>query len=502
MNTILDTIKKWSIQTPNALCFDDVEDKLSYAELEKKSEILASYLQEHYPKREGIVVYGGHTSEVLISMIACTKSGHAYIPVDQHTPDDRLNLIVEESQAIAIISLSPWPLASTVIDLEQFTKITTQAIEPVALSPVVGDEIYYTIFTSGTTGKPKGVQISFNNLKSYTDWMVSDFNLKTGQRFLCQAPFSFDLSVMDLYPALLTGGALIPLHKPEVDHFPTLFKRLPELDLNVWVSTPSMVEICLLSPDFSQEKLPNLINFQFCGEELPRPVALKLMERFPDADIFNTYGPTEATVAVTSVKLTEKLLEEVDRLPLGKVKSDTRLLIMSEEGKVLPDGEIGEIIIIGPPVSQGYFNNEEKTKEAFFTYEGEQAYRTGDAGLLKNGLLFYKGRLDFQVKWHGFRIELGDIDHHLLALEAVRSACVVPKYNKLHKVQQLIAFVVVNDQFKDTDEKELAKELKQQLAQKVMEYMVPQKIDIVESLPLSVNGKVDRKALIGQVNNT
>ena len=228
-------------------------------------------------------------------------------------------------------------------------------------------------------------------------------------------------------------------------------------------------------------------------------MAQKLIERFPKATIFNTYGPTEATVAITSVEITQEVLDQNERLPLGRVKSDTELLILSDEGEKLSEGEIGEVIIIGPGVSRGYFNQAEKTKEAFFLYDGKPAYKTGDAGLIQNGLLYYKGRLDFQIKWHGYRMELGDIDHHMMTIDSVRNACVVPKYNKNHKVQQLIAYVVLND-VGEIDQKSKSNEIKTELQKSVMDYMIPQRFVFVESLPLTPNGKVDRKRLIGEVN--
>lgn len=500
-NLILEKIKKWSEETPESYFFDDGLNQLTYRELEDGSNALASYLEKNYPNKNNILVYGGQDGRMIISFLACIKAGHCYVPVDIHTPDERVQMILEESNATCAISLGAWPLdEKDVITEEVFETVIASKEMPSLNQVVLGNENFYMIFTSGTTGKPKGVQISYNNLVSFCDWMLSDFSLETGQRFLCQAPFSFDLSVMDLYPALLTGGTLVALSKDEVDNFPKLFARLPEMDLNVWVSTPSLVEICLLSPDFNNETLPNLVNFQFCGEELPHAVAKKLMDRFPKALIFNTYGPTEATVAITSVLITEEVLESNDRLPLGKVKGDTQLVILDDNGNDLPEGEIGEILIVGPGVSAGYFEQEEKTKEAFITYNGLPAYKTGDAGLIKDEHLFYKGRLDFQIKWHGYRMELGDIDHHMMEIDMVRNACVVPKYNKNHKVQQLIAYVVLEDN-QDIDQKVKSNEIKEALQKSVMEYMIPQRFVFVENLPLTPNGKVNRKQLIEEVNS-
>lgn len=499
-NKIVETIKIWSEKKPDNIFFDEGENSLTYLELENMSNSLAFYLQENEESDKSIIVYGGQNSRMVISFLACTKSGHGYIPVDGYTPVDRVKMILQESEAACIIAIDDWPLDDgNVINLNQFEEITSKSIVPSLKNIITENDVYYTIFTSGTTGKPKGVQITYSNLESFCDWMLEDFELKTEQRFLCQAPFSFDLSVMDLYPALLTGGTLVPMEKKMVESFPLLFNSIPKMNLNVWVSTPSLIEICLLNPEFTGSKLPSLENFQFCGEELPHNVAQKLIERFPNASVFNTYGPTETTVAITIVKITQEILNNNDRLPLGKVKADTELVVLDDDGKRLPDGEIGEIIIVGPGVSIGYFNNPEKTKDAFFLYEGKPAYKTGDAGMIKDDLLYYKGRLDFQIKWHGYRIELGDIDHHLMMLNKVKNACVVPKYNKNHKVQQLVGYMVYEES-NSFNEKDVSKLLKDELSQKVMDYMVPQRFVFVEALPLTPNGKVDRKGLINEVN--
>lgn len=499
-NKIIERIQAIASTEPDRIAYDNGHEVLTYLELDRYSDAIASHLKGIYPNKSGIVVYGGQEKEMIISFLSCTKAGHYYIPVDSHTPKERVQMIVEESQAAGVISIAEWPFTSKeMIDLKLLRSIMLEEQPKLSDCYVTGDDVYYTIFTSGTTGKPKGVQITYNNLISFTDWMLSDFELKEGQRFLSQAPFSFDLSVMDLYPALLSKGTLVPMEKETVDNFSLLFKALPDMTLNVWVSTPSLVEICLLNPEFSSEYLPTLENFQFCGEELPRLVAMKLLERFPKAAIYNTYGPTEATVAITNVKITKDILDTYDRLPLGKVKSDTALVIKTDEEQEASDEPVGEIIIVGPGVSIGYYNNPEKTQEAFTTIDGKPAYKTGDAGLVKDGYLFYKGRLDFQIKWHGYRIELGDIDHHLSMIPGVRNACVVPKYNKYHKVQQLIAYVVWEQE--EMTAQDLSKKLKAELTKSVMDYMVPQRFKFVETLPLSANGKVDRKALISEVNS-
>ena len=239
-NMIINKIREWSELTPKASFFDEGQSSLTYKDLEDYSNSLAAYLEENYPDKGNILVFGGQDSRMVISFLAATKAGHGYVPVDAHTPKERVQMIFEESEALCVIAIDEWPIElGEVIKEEQFTSIIKEMNKPSLSHVVSGDDNYYTIFTSGTTGKPKGVQISYNNLVSFCEWMLSDFKLTTGQRFLCQAPFSFDLSVMDLYPALLSGGTLVPLSKDEVDNFPKLFARLPEMDLNDWVSTPS-----------------------------------------------------------------------------------------------------------------------------------------------------------------------------------------------------------------------------------------------------------------------
>ncbi|HDO7760547.1 TPA: AMP-binding protein, partial [Enterococcus faecalis] len=217
------------------------------------------------------------------------------------------------------------------------------------------------------------------------------------------------------------------------------------------------------------------------------------------AHIYNTYGPTEATVAISAIEITQEVLKSVQRLPIGYVKEDTQIYIMEGMSK-LPAGEIGEIVIAGPSVSKGYLNNPAKTAEAFFQLDGVPAYRTGDAGKLVDNLLQYEGRLDFQIKLHGYRIELEEVDHHLTNVSYVKQAVVVPKYQG-NKVQQLIAYVVPQAHEFSSDF-QLTKAIKQELATLTMDYMIPQKFVYVEQLPLTSNGKIDRKGLMNEVNAT
>lgn len=500
---IIETIDRWGMKEPSRPVYIETNRTYTYGELKKDSDAIAAYLQQNIERSRPVVVYGELEYEMVACFLGASKAGHAYIPIEAHTPKERVEMILDVADPAVIFSVKNWPELETsaeIISLEQLHDIyaKTWTLES-ELEPVVASETYYIIFTSGTTGIPKGVQISHTNLLSFVNWELTDFGITEGMRFLSQAPYSFDLSVMDLYPALTSGGSLTPMRKEVINDFKQLFTVLPTLEIEVWVSTPSFMDICLMEPTFDGKHVSSLKIFLFCGEELPKATAQKLLERFPKAHIFNTYGPTEATVAISGVEITQELLNEYNRVPIGHVKEDTIVHIMNGE-KEVSAGEVGEIVIAGPSVSKGYLHNPEKTADAFFEYKGQSAYRTGDAGKLQEGMLIYDGRIDFQVKLHGYRIELEDIDHHLASVSYVKQAAVVAKYHN-HKVQQLVAFVVAHPHEFEKEFK-LTKAIKAELSLSVMDYMIPQKFIYVEQLPLTANGKIDRKGLTNEVNAT
>jgi D-alanine--poly(phosphoribitol) ligase subunit 1 len=248
-----------------------------------------------------------------------------------------------------------------------------------------------------------------------------------------------------------------------------------------------------MDPSFKEDLLPELTCFLFCGEILPVQIASQLLKRFPKAKVFNTYGPTEATVAITSVEITEECINRYQSLPVGTPKSDTKLLLLDENGTEVPEGEKGEIIIVGPSVSKGYLGEPKLTEKAFFVHDGEMAYRTGDAGYLENNLLFYKGRMDFQIKLHGFRMELEEIEHHIAESQYVKSAVVVPVYQN-DKIEYLTA-AIVPAQHDFEKEYQLTSAIKKELGEKLPAYMIPRKFTYQEDLPMTPNGKIDRKLI-------
>ena len=510
INDMIETIEYFAQSQPDFPAYNVLGEVHTYHDLKVDSDSLAAKIDSlALPEKSPVVVFGGQEYDILATFVALTKSGHAYIPIDSHSALERVTAIVEVAQPSLIIAINDFPLKDVNIPIFDLAAVQTAfaAKHPYEIvHPVKGDDNYYIIFTSGTTGKPKGVQISHDNLLSFTNWMITDKEFATPARpqMLAQPPYSFDLSVMYWAPTLALGGTLFAVPSAITQDFKQLFETILNLPIAIWTSTPSFADMAMLSEDFNAEKMPGITHFYFDGEELTVKTAQKLRDRFPNARIINAYGPTEATVALSAVAITDDMLANMKRLPIGYTKADSPTFVIDEDGNKLPNGEQGEIIISGPAVSKGYMNNPEKTAEAFFEFEGLPAYHTGDVGTMTDeGLLLYGGRMDFQIKFNGFRIELEDVSQNLNKSQYVDSAVAVPRYNKDHKVQNLLAYVILKDGVKEQFEREIdiTKAIKEDLQDIMMSYMMPSKFLYRDSLPLTPNGKIDIKGLISEVNN-
>lgn len=510
INDMIETIEYFAQSQPDFPVYNVLGEVHTYHDLKVDSDSLAAKIDSlALPEKSPVVVFGGQEYDMLATFVALTKSGHAYIPIDSHSSLERVTAIVEVAQPSLIIAINDFPLKDVNIPILDLAAVQTAfaAKHPYEIThPVKGDDNYYIIFTSGTTGKPKGVQISHDNLLSFTNWMITDKEFATPARpqMLAQPPYSFDLSVMYWAPTLALGGTLFAVLSAITQDFKQLFETILNLPIAIWTSTPSFADMAMLSEDFNAEKMPGITHFYFDGEELTVKTAQKLRDRFPNARIINAYGPTEATVALSAVAITDDMLTNMKRLPIGYTKADSPTFVIDEDGNKLPNGEQGEIIISGPAVSKGYMNNPEKTAEAFFEFEGLPAYHTGDVGTMTDeGLLLYGGRMDFQIKFNGFRIELEDVSQNLNKSQYVDSAVAVPRYNKDHKVQNLLAYVILKDGVKEQFEREIdiTKAIKEDLQDIMMSYMMPSKFLYRDSLPLTPNGKIDIKGLISEVNN-
>ena len=478
---------------------------ITWSELGSYSDRIGTYIVQNFEDKTPVIVYGHKDPLMIASFIACSKSGRAYCPVDISVPEGRLQDIVKEVDPSLIIALEELPSIdcknAQILNKESLQDIATGgSVVDLSSSWIGPDDVYYIIFTSGSTGKPKGVQITRDCLDNFVRWgtTLCEHAKETGYVFINQAPYSFDLSVMDLYLSLSLGGIEFSLEKKLLESMSTLFTRLKVSDATVWVSTPSFVEMCLADPAFCQELLPNMRTFLFCGETLTNRTAERLLEAFPKAEVYNTYGPTESTVAVTGIKVTGDVSNSFAPLPVGTPKAGTTIRIVDEQGNDLPNGQKGEIVIVGDSVSVGYFNDEERTKKAFSTFDVDgqtyRSYRTGDEGYMQDDLLFYSGRIDLQIKMHGYRIELEDIEANIAKLPGVERVAVLPVRRPDGSVRSLTAFLVMNAPAQSFTSKD-TRNLKKMLGTSLPSYMIPKRLRVMDDLPVTNNGKVDRKKL-------
>lgn len=497
---LLQSLKAYAQTDRTAVVYGD--RTLSFAELDRQSDAFAAFLLERFGEdRTPILIYGHKELSIPACMFGALKAGRGYVPVDTTFPAERVRQIVEEVQPKLIVDLYD-------LGLEAPAVLDSRTVETILQTPagsdpaqwIQPDQTAYMLFTSGSTGKPKGVQVTAGNIAAFREGVAPWFDRDVdGGVFLNEISYSFDVSVCALYYALSRGMTLFTMDKTTLNDPRLLFEALRRSQIDFWVSTPSLAEICVQSEQFRKELLPRVRWFVFCGEVLTKKLTTQMMERFPGVPILNAYGPTEATVLVTAVEVTPAMVQEERPVPIGYAFDNVRARIVDRDGNPLPDGEAGELLLVGDCVSPGYFKRPELNAKSFFVDDatGKRGYRTGDLCYMEKGMIHYCGRLDGQVKLNGFRIELEDIENNLVRVENIARAAVLPVMTE-GKVTALTAFVLL-EQPDGLPSLKRAQKIKAALAASLPSYMIPRKIVAVESFPLNTNGKVDKKALAAKL---
>lgn len=456
----------------------------TYEEFYKYVCNIYNYLQKYNSLKEPVIVYGNKEVYMKAAFVACSFAGITYIPIDISIPKDRIELIIKQCKPKLIIG-DYNNTNYNVITVEEINNIMKneeyEDIETIFMKP---EDIYYIIFTSGSTGIPKGVKVTYSNLDSCIQWLKEITNIKKGV-ILSQAIFSFDLSVADLYLSLVSGSEHFILENKKLD-FESIFNSLKNSNISLAVMTPSFAELLLLDKTFNNVLLPKLETILFCGEKLLGKTVKELHSRFDNLKVINSYGPTECTFAVTNIEIT-KQIESEDNIPVGIAKKDVELFILDDYKNILEDGRIGEILITGASVADGYLGSVEKYR--FICFNNQKGYLTGDLGFLKNNILYCVGRKDEQIKYKGYRIELQDIENSIYSLNYIEKVKVIPKLSSNNKVIKLIAFIKMKNDFKILEE-----QIRKDLTSKIPEYMIPN-IKIIDEFPINDNGKIDIKLL-------
>ena len=495
---MLEKLKEYA-RTP-AVALVNGEESLSYRELDARSDAFAAWLRENCGEDcSPVMIYGEKETGFLCCLLGALKSGRAYVPVDRAVPPDRAARIAAEVSPRVIVDFGGFAPEgdALVLDAGAVGEILAQDAPPAPREGwVSGEDVVYILFTSGSTGQPKGVPITADNLESFCRGVLPWYPREEGGVVLHQISYSFDVSSCAVYVGLSRGMTLFTVDKEMTREYSRLFEALGSSGLTLWASTPSFAELCVQSERFREELLPELGEFLFCGEVLTHTLCDALAERFPRARVVNTYGPTEATVLVTAAEITPEMRRDSRSIPIGRPIEGALLRLVDGEGReVSGEDAPGELHILGPSVGPGYFGRPDLTEKAFYTDpSGLRGYRTGDLCCRRDGLYYYQGRIDNQLKLSGFRVEVEDVEQNLQKLPNVARAAVVPVWEG-EKVGYLAAFLLLQEPDGLTPLKRAIR-MKKEAARFLPDYMIPRKILAVESFPLNVNGKIDKKELV------
>ncbi|MCG0476936.1 non-ribosomal peptide synthase/polyketide synthase [Pseudomonas aeruginosa] len=476
-------------RTPTAPALAFGEERLDYAELNRRANRLAHALTERGVGADRLVGVAMERSiEMVVALMAILKAGGAYVPVDPEYPEERQAYMLEDSGVELLLSQShlKLPLAQGVqrIDLDQADAWLENHAENNPGIELNGENLAYVIYTSGSTGKPKGAGNRHSALSNRLCWMQQAYGLGVGDTVLQKTPFSFDVSVWEFFWPLMSGARLVVAAPGDHRDPAKLVELINREGIDTLHFVPSMLQAFLQDEDVAS--CTSLKRIVCSGEALPADAQQQVFAKLPQAGLYNLYGPTEAAIDVTHWTCVE---EGKDAVPIGRPIANLACYILDGNLEPVPVGVLGELYLAGQGLARGYHQRPGLTAERFVAspfVAGERMYRTGDLARYRaDGVIEYSGRIDHQVKLRGLRIELGEIEARLLEHPWVREAAVLAVDGR-----QLVGYVVLESEGGDWREA-----LAAHLAASLPEYMVPAQWLALERMPLSPNGKLDRKAL-------
>lgn len=486
--TIYRLFEEQAEHTPDNTAVICNEKKITYKELNQKSNNLARLLRENGVKTDRIVGIMAYRSiEMVIAIIAVLKAGGAYLPIDPKLPVDRIQYMLENSKADILLS-QPGIMEKidfngqvfNILDINLYEGNSENTENVNSLN-----DLAYVIYTSGSTGKPKGVMVEHRGLVNYIWWAAKVYLKNEKHNFPLYTTIAFDLTVTSIYTPLITGNSIVVYGEDEKGFL--IGRIIEENKVGIIKLTPAHLKM-IKDMDNSSS---NVKRFIVGGEQLETQLSEQIHKSFDGKiEIYNEYGPTETTVGCMIYKYD---FENDNRaaVPIGIPADNVRIYLLDKYMKPVPENVPGEIYIAGDGVARGYLNREELTAEKFIRspFDPEEVmYKTGDlARWLPDGNVEFIGRIDHQVKIHGYRIETGEIENLLISYPSVKEAVVLPRDSR-NGSKYLCAYIVSSGRVE-------AKDIKKYLLEQLPQYMVPSQFVQLERMPLTQNGKVDRKAL-------
>lgn len=495
MNNVLEMLENSASKYPDKIIFEDESSKISYREFVKSAKLAATAISKEFDYGCAVPIYMDKCVETLIWMFGAIYAGCFYTIVDTAHPLTRvesilstlkINKMLTTKDYVAKLDKMGYTNGCVLCEDIKVDKIDDELISSVRNRHNVLMPLYCN-FTSGSTGIPKGVVVGHASVIDFISYFTSIFNINSNDIIGNQAPFDFDVSVKDIYSTICTGATMVVIPKRKFSFPVELMDYLVEKEITTLIWAVSAVCIISTLKGFTY-KVPDKINkVIFSGEVMPIKQLKIWKEYLPNALYVNVYGPTEITC-----NCTYHIVEDIDDskgIPIGKPFPNEKVFLLSEEDNLVNKPfEDGEICVAGQCLALGYYNNEEQTKKAFVqnplnTVYNEMIYRTGDLAYYgEDGLLYYKGRRDFQIKHMGHRIELGEIESAMEQIKEVERACCI--FNK--DINNIVAF------YKGSVD---VKSVKRYLRSKLPAFMVPIKMYNIEEFPLTKNGKIDRNEL-------